>query len=210
LAKAQKLDLYKEHREDYVASRKAPALVEVSAGSYLTISGRGEPGGDVFVARVGALYSVAFTIKMTRKFAGAGDYKVCHLEGLWWGPGKGDFFDLPRDQWRWKLLIRVPDFITPAEIEQARQALAAKGKPPECNEVKLESIAEGLCVQMLHVGPYSTEPQTIRVMWEFAKEDGLSFHGRHHEIYLSDPRRVPPERLRTILRNPVRRRRAVS
>lgn len=210
MAKTEKLDLYKEHRADYVASKKAPALVDVSPARYLTVTGQGEPGGEEFDAKVGALYSVAFTIKMTRKFAGLGDYKVCQLEGLWWGPGEGDFFHQPRDQWCWKLLIRVPDFITSADLNEAKQALEAKGKPPEFNEVKLESIKEGPCVQMLHIGPYSAEGETIGIMQEFAGENAVSFHGRHHEIYLSDPRRVPPERLRTILRHPVRKQKAKS
>ncbi len=205
MAKTDKLDLYKEHREDYAASKKAPCLVDVSPARYLAITGQGEPGGDEFTAKVGAMYSVAFTIKMTRKFAGLGDYKVCHLEGLWWGPGKGDFFDQPREKWCWKLLIRIPDFIKPNDLKEAKQALTAKGKPPEFNKVELESIEEGLCVQMLHVGPYSTESETIEAMRQLATENGLSFCGRHHEIYLSDPRRVPPERLRTLLRYPVSR-----
>ena len=208
MAKADKLDLYKEHKADYVASKKAPVLVEVPPASHLAITGQGEPGGEAFTAKVGAMYSMAFTIKMTRKFAGLGDYKVCHLEGLWWWTGKGDFFDQPREKWCWKLLIRTPDFVKSADLNKAKQALEAKAKPPEFNEVKLESIEEGLCVQMLHVGPYSTEPETIQLMRQFAAENGLSFHGLHHEIYLSDPRRVPPERLRTILRNPVRKRKA--
>ena len=205
MAKSEKLDLHKKHKADYVASKKTPALVDVSPASYITITGRGEPGGEAFTAKVGALYSMAFTIKMTRKFAGLGDYKVCHLEGLWWGEGAGEFYDLPRDEWQWKLLIRTPDFIASSDVKQAKQALTAKGKPPEFNEVKLEAVKEGLCVQMLHVGPYSLEPQTIQLMRTFAEENGMRFHGRHHEIYLSDPRRVAPERLRTILRNPLRK-----
>ena len=208
MAKSEKLDLYRKHKADYVASKKAPALVDVSPARYISITGRGEPGCEAFTAKVGALYSMAFTIKMTRKFAGLGDYKVCHLEGLWWGEGTGEFFNLPREEWQWKLLIRTPDFITSSDVKQAKQALAAKGKPPEFNEVKLEAIKEGLCVQMLHVGPYADEPRTIQVMQAFAEENGMCFQGLHHEIYLSDPRRVAPDRLRTILRNPLRKRKA--
>ena len=202
MAKADKLDLYKQLKDQYLAP-KTPKFVEVAAAQYLTIEGQGEPGGQEFTAKVGALYSAAFTIKMTRKFAGLGDYKVCVLEGQWWGKGTNEFFHLPREQWCWKLLIRTPDFVTSADLQQAKEALAAKGKPPEFQEVELESIAGGPCVQMLHVGPYDQEATTIQAMQEFAEENGLSFHGRHHEIYLSDPRRVPPERLRTILRLPV-------
>ena len=205
MAKGQKLDLYKEHKAEYVTP-KTPALVEVAAAKYLTIEGQGEPGSEAFEAKLAGLYSVAFTIKMTRKFAGKGDYKVCSLEGLWWTGRKGtDFAKAPRAKWRWKLMIRVPEFITEGDLEDAKQALLAKKKPPQFTEVELETLEEGLCVQVLHVGPFAEEGKTIRTMHDFAKEQGLSFHGLHHEIYLSDPRRVPPERLRTILRHPVKR-----
>ncbi|KPL00220.1 MAG: hypothetical protein AMK75_05700 [Planctomycetes bacterium SM23_65] len=205
MAKTKKLDLYKEHKAEYVTP-KAPVLVEVAPATYLTIEGQGPPGTEAFQAKVGALYSVAFTIKMTRKFAGKGDYKVCNLEGLWWVAGKKGtrFVKAPPETWRWKLMIRVPEFITEHDLEDAKQALLAKKKPPQFTEVELESLEEGCCVQVLHVGPYADEGPTITAMHDFAKENGLSFDGLHHEIYLSDPRRVPPERLRTILRHPVR------
>ena len=204
MAAAEKLDLYKRHKAEYVA-RKKPVLVEVGPAKYLTIVGTAPPEGTEFQARIQAMYSTAFTIKMTRKFAGKGDYKVCHMEGLWWSGRKTtDFLEVPKSQWKWKLLIRVPDFITDRDLTEAKQALRKKAKPPEFEQVALEQIAEGRCVQMLHVGPYSREHETIAQMHAFAEAEGLRIHGRHHEIYLSDPRRVPPERLRTILRHPVR------
>ena len=101
-------------------------------------------------------------------------------------------------------MIRVPDFITAVDVADAVATLRQRHKPPEVAEVGLETFAEGLCIQMLHVGPYSEESETIARMEAYAQEKGLSLHGRHHEIYLSDPRRVPEERLRTILRRPVR------
>lgn len=199
----EKLDLHKKHKSEYVTPKK-PTLVEVGPAGYLAIPGRGEPGGEVFAAKIQAMYSMAFTIKMARKFAGR-DYKVCHLEGLWWAGRKGqDLFRVPPSRWNWKLLIRVPTFIGPADLKKAATALLEKQKPAEVAEVKLEKIEEGLCVQMLHVGPYYEEGKSIARMTEFAEANGLSFHGLHHEIYLSDPRRVPPQRLRTILRHPVR------
>ena len=141
---------------------------------------------------------------MASKAAGR-DYVVCKLEGLCWSDRRGcDFSRLPPHQWSWKLMIRAPRFITPGDREDAVDTLTKKGKAPEVAEVQLETVEEGLCVQALHVGPYSQEAQTIAAMRAFAEEQGLSFHGKHHEIYLSDPRRVPPERLRTILRHPVR------
>jgi len=203
MSRTQKLDLYKKHRAEY-ATPKLPILVTVKPALYLTVTGRGEPGGEVFQSKLGALYGVAFTIKMAKKFAGR-DYVVCKLEGLWWGKRKGrDFSNVPMDQWNWQIIIRTPDFITSSDLKGAVDQLIAKGKNPGVAKVRLETIDEGLCVQALHVGPYSEEPATIELMKAFSRAEGLSFHGLHHEIYLSDPRRVHPERLRTILRQPVR------
>jgi hypothetical protein len=200
MAKVAKLDLYKKHKAEYAASRK-PMLVTIGPASYLSIIGQGKPGGPEFTARVGALYNVAFTIKMAKKFAGF-DYAVCKLEGLWWETkGKGGS---GQAEWSWKLLIRVPEAIEATDRAAALATLAKKNKGPLVNEVRLETITEGLCVQALHVGPYAQEPETIARMKAHAEENGLAFHGQHHEIYLSDPRRVAPEKLRTILRQPVK------
>ena len=197
-----KLDLYKVHKAEYVTPKK-PVLIQTKPAKYLTITGHGAPGDEVFQKCVGALYAVAFTLKMARKFAGK-DYKVCHLEGLWWGDVKvGDFTAQPSETWNWKLIIRVPDFISAKDLKDTIAALKEKGKPPQTAEVKLETVDEGQCVQMLHVGTYASEGATISQMLALAAEKGLSCHGLHHEIYLSDPRRVAPERLRTILRLPV-------
>ena len=198
-----KLDLYKLHKTDY-ATPKRPVLLRIKPATYLAISGRGAPGGDAFAASIGALYSMAFTIKMTRKFAGLQDYAVCKLEGQWWADGKeANFANTPKDQWRWKLLIRTPEFIKAKDLAQAVAVLLKRGKPADVKRVQLETIKEGTCVQMLHVGPYDKEGDTIALMKAFAEQHHLRFHELHHEIYLSDPRRVPPDRLKTILRQPV-------
>lgn len=195
-----KLDLYKVHKSEYVTP-KEPMLIQTKRAKYLAFTGRGAPAGEAFQKAVGALYNVAYTLKMAKKFVGQ-DYKVCNLEGLWWGAKEAEDFALqPPDTWNWKLLIRVPDFISAKDLKDTIAALKEKGK--ETADVKLETLAEGQCVQMLHMGPYSTEGETISQMLALAAEKGLSCHGLHHEIYLSDPRRVPPERLRTILRLPV-------
>lgn len=200
----EKLDLYVLHKDEYITP-KTPQLVKTKPAKYLAITGKGEPGGDVFAAKLGALYNVAFTIKMTQKFSGT-DYKVCKLEGLWWGnKNKPDFTDEPKSAWNWKLLIRTPDFINAQHLKTAVSGLREKGKSTEVSEVQLEKLNEGLCVQMLHAGPYDEERKTIASMLTFAEKAGLAFHGLHHEIYLSDPRRVMPKKLKTILRMPVRR-----
>jgi hypothetical protein len=205
MASADKIDLFKQHKDQYAAPKK-PILLTADEAMYLAIDGRGEPGGDEFTDKIGALYGAAYTIKMTRKFSGQQDYVVCKLEALWWLDDEGtDFRNTPRDRWNWKLMIRTPEIVTENELQKAAGALSEKGKSPNVSQVKLETISEGLCVQMLHVGPYDQEGRTIEQMQGFVEQQGLEFHGRHHEIYLSDPRRVAPERLKTILRHPVRK-----
>jgi hypothetical protein len=199
----KKFDIYKEFAADYVTP-KQPAFVDIKRAKYLAIAGRGEPGGKVFQAAIGVLYNVAFTVKMARKFAGR-DYTVSKMEGLWWADDpKQSFMDVPPSAWNWKLIIRVPDFITDKEVAGAIEKLVAKGKPREVSNVKLEELREGKCVQILHLGPYEKERPTIARTEAFAKAHCVKFHGLHHEIYLSDPRHVAPAKLRTILRHPVK------
>ncbi len=199
----EKIDLFKQLKgEDYLAPRK-PALVTVEKAQYLAIEGQGAPGSDEFKIKIGALYGVAYTIKMTRKFAGEQDYVVGKLEAQWWSDSEAsDFSSVPSDQWCWKLMIRTPDFVSMDELKKAVSVLLEKGKEPEVNQVGFETLTEGQCVQVLHVGPYEEEGETIAQMKAFAGDQGLMFSGYHHEIYLSDPRRVPPEKLKTILRRP--------
>ena len=198
-ATAEKIDLFKQHSDEYVA-RQTPAFVRAGKTHYLAVVGSGAPGGEEFQEKVGALYAVAYTIKMTRKFAGERDYVISKLEALWSGcEGK------PKEEWSWRVMIRTPDFVKPGELRNARQALTDKGKGEGSEAVELWSLAEGQCVQMLHVGPYEKEGETIAVMKGFAESEGYELKGLHHDIYLSDPRRVPPERLKTILRHPVKK-----
>jgi hypothetical protein len=194
-------DLYRRYKSEYVAPRN-PALVRVGPARYLSVSGRGDPNGPGFGAAVGALYGVAYTIKMAKK-AAKKDYVVAKLEGLWWGGRRGKLLiDSPRSTWRWKVLIRVPTFVTASNLARAKRELVRRGKSG--GTVRLESLREGRVVQLLHVGPYDREHESLGRMEEFARAKGVRLAGRHHEIYLSDPRRVAPGRLRTILRRPVR------
>ncbi len=193
-----KIDLFKEYKAEYKAPKK-PELVETTPAFYLAVEGQGEPGGEEFTAKVGAMYGMAFTVKMTRKSAGKGDYAICKLEACW------QFDSDNQKDWRWRLMIRTPDMVKQADLDAAASRLEEKGKGEHVRDVCLDKISEGTCIQMLHVGPYEKEPETVEAMEEFAVQQGLQFHGDHHEIYISDPRRVPPERLKTILRRPVRK-----
>jgi len=201
MAKQAKLDLFKKFRSEYIMP-KQPLFIMVGPAKYLTIFGHGAPGGEHFGQHVSALYSVAYTLKMTEKRAGY-DYKVCHLEGQWWAEDGSDFRTHQPQEWDWRLMIRVPEFLTQKELDAAIKAVLVKGKAPLAGEIKLEDIAEGRCVQMLHVGPYADEHPSVEKMQHFAEGQGLHLRGPHHEIYVSDPNRVPKERLRTILRYPV-------
>lgn len=198
-----KLDLAKLHRTDYVAPRR-PAFVEIKPATYLAISGQGAPGGPAFSESIGALYGMAFTVKMTRKFAGLQDYAISKLECTYGTEADVDLSTLPRDDWPWTLMIRTPEFVTPADLAQAVVRLTEKGKGQGTDRVLLKTLHEGSCVQMLHVGPYERIGETIQAMEEHAIAHGRAFHGSCHEIYVSDPRRVEPAKLKTILRHPVR------
>lgn len=200
-----KIDLLKEHRGEYVKPKK-PVLIDTTPASYLAVDGTGGPGGELFTDRIGALYGMAFTIKFRAKFAGR-DFAVCKLEALYGVGGQvaADFAKLPQEEWNWRMLIRVPDFINDADLEAARAALREKQKPGDFDAVHLATIEEGPCVQVLHVGPYEEEERTVALIDAFCAEEGLKSHLWHHEIYLSDPRRIPPDRLKTIIRHPVTR-----
>ena len=199
-SKSQKLDLYAKHKNEYVAGR-LPVLVSVGPAKYLGFSGRSAPGAPEFDNAIGALYTMAFTIKMARKAAGS-DYMVTKLEGQWW-LDEGAPEPTPTTVWNWQVMLRVPPFITEKERAKAAEDLVAKGKPADVRRVQLVEFEEGPCVQILHIGPYTDEKESIARMREFAAQAGRKFSGRHHEIYLSDPRKVKPDRLKTILRQPV-------
>ena len=195
------------HKDEY-ATPKKPVFVGVGKAQYLAIAGQGAPGQEAYIESIGALYAMAYTIKMTRKFAGETDYVVGKLEAQTWADEENaDFSTLPSEQWRWRLMIRTPDFIKKRDLTEARAKLLEKGKAEAVKEVVLTSFAEGKCVQMLHVGPYQKEGETVAKMHAILEQEGYEVSGRHHEVYLSDPRRVAPEKLRTILRQPVRRKR---
>ena len=200
-----KLDLRKEFKQYYTAKRK-PEIIDVPPGKFLTIVGRGEPGGEAYAAALQALYGLSYTLKFKSKAEGR-DFTVMTLEGLWWWDDPG-VFDLegapPREEWNWKSMIRQPDFITPGMVDEVRPEVRDK-RGPAVDEVVLETFHEGLSAQIMHLGPYSEEGPTIRRLHEFIQEEGYRLRGRHHEIYMSDPRRSKPENIKTIIRQSIER-----
>lgn len=211
-------DFKKEYKEFYLPPRK-PALVDVPPMRFIAVRGAGDPNqeGGAYQEAIGLLYGVAFTIKMSRlgdhRIEGYFDYVVPPLEGFWWQDGGGvDYAHevdyAHKEAFRWISLIRLPDFVTEADFNWAVEA-AAKKKKQDFSRVELLRYAEGLCVQCMHVGPYDDEPETVRAMTEFAAREGyevdITPERYHHEIYLSDARRVPPEKRKTVLRLPVKR-----
>ena len=180
-------------------------VVDVPDLQYLMIDGHGDPNAGAFTDAAEALYPLAYRLKFASKRTLDRDYVVMPLEGLWWADDM-DSFTASRDKsrWDWTLMIMVPDWIGEEMVATAVAQTAAKAGPRRLHEVRLGSLSEGRCVQTLHVGSYDDEAETLaRMHHEFIPGNGLRMVGKHHEIYLSDSRKVAPDRLRTILRQPV-------
>ncbi|QDR81612.1 GyrI-like domain-containing protein [Sporomusa termitida] len=201
-----KVDYRKDYKDLYLP-KAIPAIIDVPAMVYIMVNGQGDPKGKEYQDAVALLYALAYTIKMKGKeIAGYFEYTVFPLEGLWWCEG-GAFAVNQRHNWRWIAMIRQPEFVTPAVFQWAA-AMTHKKKPElDFTKPRLEVFNEGLCVQMLHSGPYANEPVTIAKMKAFMAQNGLADRTgtdrKHHEIYLSDPNRTKPEKLNTVLRLPV-------
>ncbi len=209
-----KLDLKRQLKHLYLPSPKECVLVDVPEMQFLMIDGQIEPGlmpGDSpqFATAIGALYGTAYTLKFMSKKRSDDpvDYTVMALEGLWTTPQGGADY-AASDQWQWTLMMMQPDHITAdmfrQAIEQIRSKRAKEGDDTApLDRLRLQRFREGLCVQVMHIGPYSEEPATLMRMGEFAVQNGYRFEGPHHEIYLGDPRTAKPENLKTVLRHAV-------
>jgi hypothetical protein len=200
---AAKLD-FKRELDGYKARRDTPRIVAVPDLQYLMVDGHGDPNTAAFAEATTTLYPVAYRLKFASKALGR-DHVVMPLEGLWWADDMASFTDArDKARWDWTLMIMVPDWITREMFREAVEQVAAKDRPARLDDLRLETLSEGLCVQALHVGAYDDEGELLRRMHhEFIPGEGLTMVGRHHEIYLSDPRRVEPAKRRTILRQPV-------
>ncbi|SCG48553.1 hypothetical protein GA0070609_2085 [Micromonospora echinaurantiaca] len=197
---------FKREIDAYRARPGRLDLVDVPDLRYLMIDGHGDPNTPAFTDATEALYPLAYKLKFASKRTLGRDYVVMPLEGLWWADDM-DTFTASRDKsrWDWTLMVMVPDWVDQDMFADAVEQVAATGRPRRLDDVRLGSLSEGRCVQTLHVGAYDDETEVLaRMHHEFIPANGLRMVGRHHEIYLSDARRTAPEKLRTILRQPVR------
>jgi len=208
------LDLKKQFKYLYQPSAKKIETVQIPNLQFAMIDGAIEKGSEpgkspLFAEATAALYGLSYTLKfmLKKRKTNAIDYPVMALEGLWW-VGDGMFDITVKDNWFYTLMIMQPDVITKEVFEEAReQVRRKKGDSEMLSKAKLAYFEEGLCVQVMHIGPYATEPETIELMKEFMQEHGLKDNvgpnGKHHEIYLSDPRKAAPDKMKTVLRHPV-------
>jgi hypothetical protein len=197
---------FKRTLDAYRARRDRFRITRVPDLRYLMVDGHGDPNtSPAFTEAVEALYPVAYKLKFASKRGLGRDYVVMPLEGLWWAEDM-DAFTAARDKsrWAWTMMIMVPDWIDQDMFAAAVERVAAGKRPARLDDVRLETLSEGLCVQTLHVGSFDDEADVLRRMHhEFVPDNGLRLAGRHHEVYLSDFRRAAPDKLRTILRQPV-------
>ena len=183
-----------------------PRLVQVPPLRFLCLDGHGDPNtSPAYAAAVQALYSVSYAAKFAVKKSGGPDFKVSPLEGLWWAEDLSTFLTGDKSEWDWTVMLRQPDAVTDALFARLADEVGAKKSMPTARELRLITFEEGAAAQVLHVGPYATEAPTIVRLHQFIQEQGFAFDGhrhKHHEIYLGDPRRSAPDRLRTIIRQP--------
>lgn len=206
----EKLDLKKQLKHLYLPSAKTVSVVEVPEMQFVMLDGRIEPDetpetAPFFQDAIGALYGISFTLKFMSKLREKDpiDYTVMALEGLWW-TDSGEFDFNKKEPWQCTLLMMQPDHINEAMFRDAMQELSEKKPNPRLDKLRFERFEEGLSIQMMHIGPYADEPRTLSKMKAFAAETGYTYRGRHHEIYIGDPRLAKPEKLRTVLRHPVK------
>ena len=207
-------DFKKEYKEYYLP-KAVPEIVDVPPMQYVAVRGAGDPNeeGGAYKQAIGILYAIAYTIKMSYKgdykIKGFFEYVVPPLEGLWWQEGMDGVNYTDKSAFHWVAMIRLPDFVTQADFAWA-VAEAERKKKLDCAQAELLQVEEGLCVQMMHVGPYDSEPESLARMNRYLAEMGYQndFSGLrlHHEIYLSDPRKSAPEKMKTVIRHPIRAR----
>ena len=202
----RKIDLKKELHALFHAPVKSPEIIEVPPQQYLMIDGQGDPNtAQSYADAVEALYSVSYALKfMIKKGENAIDYGVPPLEGLWWTNPISEFSVQNKNAWHWTAMIMQPQFITAALIAEATELALKKKSLPAARILQFGQFIEGRCAQVMHIGPYAAETPTVALLHDFIQAHGHKRTGKHHEIYLSDPRRTEPKKLKTIIRQPIR------
>ena len=205
----QKLDLKKELKYLYQPSAKQVTVVEVPKFNFIMLDGQIEAGvlpGDSpdYTNTMGAIYGAAYTLKFTSKLREGNpiDYPVMASEGLWWTLS-GDFDFQAKEPWQYTMMMMLPDHITRQDFYGAIAQLKKKKDNPAIDKLRMESFEEGLCMQITHIGPYAEETRTLELMARYAARNGYKTRGRHHEIYMGNPQRTKPEKLKTVLRHPI-------
>jgi hypothetical protein len=202
---AHKIDFKKTLKQLYNPSIHQIHLVDVPEMNFLMVDGIGNPNSSPeYQQAIEALYTMSYGIKFAFKAHGY-DHVVPPLEGLWWMENMRDFSVLNKDQWKWTMMIMQPDWVSAEWVEETRNNAVKKKSNPSLSLVRFENYHEGLCVQTLYRGAYADEAPTIADMHEYIRVNSLLTNGKHHEIYLGDPRKISPEKLITILRQPVRK-----
>jgi hypothetical protein len=203
----EKIDLWTEHKELFNPKVGKPELVRVPPFAYLMVDGAGDPNtAEDFRAAIGALYSLAYTLKFMLKKKKGMDFRVLPLSGRFHADDPRVFLEGRKQEWRWTLMVPIPASVTAADLKAARtEAQARKNPSPALPQARREVLREGLCAQVLHIGPYAAEKPSIEALHAFIAAKGLVFAGSHHEIYISDPNRTAPEKLKTIVRQPVKK-----
>jgi hypothetical protein len=201
-----KVDFKRELSRLYRPGRH-PALVDVPELAFLMIDGHGDPNVSVdYKQAIEALYSVSYALKFAIKRAPGGvDYAVMPLEGLWWSEDSADFLPSAESDWLWTAMIMQADEVSAEMVDDAIDTARRKRTLPAADKLRLARFHEGMAAQLMHVGPYAEEPPTIERLHAFISAEGYVLQGKHHEIYLGDPRRSAPEKLRTVIRQPVAR-----
>lgn len=203
---------FKKEYKDLYAPKTSPSILTIPPINYIAINGQGDPNleGGEYQQAVSILYAVSYTLKMSHKTAhkisGFFEYVVPPLEGFWWQPGASGVDYRNKSSFHWISVIRLPDFVSRDDLTWAIEE-ASRKKKLDCSKAQFLSVDEGLCVQLLHIGPYDSEPESIARMDQYLiaagyKNDWTDTR-RHHEIYLSDPRRTPPEKWKTVIRHPI-------
>jgi len=202
--KMTKIDLRKELAWLYKPSAKTISLVDVPEMSFIMIDGQGAPESEQYAQSIQALYPVAYTLKFTKKMVEGTDFTVMALEGLWWADDVSAFDPNSggRNAWKWTMMMMQPDFITRDDFDAAVKSARGKKDLPGLSKIRFERFKEGKAAQLMHIGPYSAEGPKIVKIHDKIKEIGGKLTGKHHEIYLSDPRRTDPSKWKTVIRQP--------